>query len=241
MADFTETADRETSSDLYAIRFSGNIGKWFLEVQKNCVLKAIGPKKNLNILEVGGGHGQLIPYLLENDHKITVLSSHPDCRRRIKSYVLNNDVNFVVGDLINLPFPNDYFDVAISIRLIAHCNNWQKLIAELSRVSKSQVIIDYPAKESINIFYNLMYNLKKNSEGSTRPFTVFRKYTIQQEFFKNNYKLDQNIPQFFLPMFLYRKIKSRFFAKFSEIFFKICFLTHFLGSPIIASYKKINK
>jgi 2-polyprenyl-3-methyl-5-hydroxy-6-metoxy-1,4-benzoquinol methylase len=54
-----EYADVETSSEGYARRFSGEVGKYFLEVQTQITLELLKPWPRARVLDVGGGHGQL--------------------------------------------------------------------------------------------------------------------------------------------------------------------------------------
>ena len=66
-----ETADIETSSDGYAGRFAGPSGEWFLRTQLNITLDMLPPvSERPAILEVGGGHGQLTPHLIERGYRV---------------------------------------------------------------------------------------------------------------------------------------------------------------------------
>jgi ubiquinone/menaquinone biosynthesis C-methylase UbiE len=233
-----ENADIETSSDDYATRFNGEVGQWFLDIQSNYVQSCLNDSTIKTVLEVGGGHGQLIDTYLEKELNTTIFSSDEICKKRIQSFIDANKIEFLTGDLINLPFSDNSFDAVIAIRLITHCSNWQKLIKELCRVSKKIVIIDYPPLESSNITYDLLYKFKKSSEGNTRPFTIFKKKTVISEFKNNSLMLEKSYPQFFLPMVIHRKLNNKFISQVIEGFFKITYLTKFFGSPIIASFRK---
>jgi hypothetical protein len=56
---YPETADIHTSSDEYALRFSGPAGEWMLAVQERIALRMVRRFPDATILDVGGGHGQL--------------------------------------------------------------------------------------------------------------------------------------------------------------------------------------
>lgn len=43
MSSFPETADIETASNDYALRFSGEIGAWLLKVQEEATLRMLAP------------------------------------------------------------------------------------------------------------------------------------------------------------------------------------------------------
>ena len=72
-----------TSSDDYARRFSGAVGRYFLEVQTDATLELLRPLAAASVLDVGGGHGQLTGALVEAGLDVTVLGSDPACERRV--------------------------------------------------------------------------------------------------------------------------------------------------------------
>ena len=67
-----ETPDIETSSDAYAQRFSGQVGAWFLRIQEQVILNMLNRWPGASILEVGGGHGQVVGALIRQGHAVTV-------------------------------------------------------------------------------------------------------------------------------------------------------------------------
>src|SRR6185503_17765426 len=79
-----EDADVVTSSDAYARRFAGPVGAWFLDVQARITLELVRPWPRASVLDVGGGHGQLLGPLLDAGHDVTVYGSAESCRERIE-------------------------------------------------------------------------------------------------------------------------------------------------------------
>ena len=230
-----ETADQETSSDLYASRFSGAVGSYFLERQSSIIERFLKDKTK-SVLEVGGGHGQLIPTYLKLGLNTTVVGSNLNCKKRIQTFLDSNHIAFIEAPLNDLPFKNFQFDTAVAIRLLTHSHDWKKLVKELCRVAKTQVIIDYPSKCSSNIFYSLLYPLKKASEKTTRTFYVFTDSEIINAFSNEGFTVQYKEPQFFLPMVIYRKVGSAFFARSLESIFSLTGLTKMFGSPTLISF-----
>lgn len=228
--------DIETASIDYEKRFSGTVGKFFLDRQALLVGRFL-PKKStaLKILEVGGGHCQLSRYFLDQGHQVWIHGS--DEKALWKVAALSKDypeqVHSIVSPFLNLDFPNEFFDVVISIRLISHFDAWKKLIVEFSRVSKRDVIIDFPPKSSFNVFYPILFHLKKKMEGDTRTFLSFDKNEIRSEFKKNGFTTCKSKAQFFFPMVLHRSLKNPGISRALENLASVLGLTKLLGSPLI--------
>jgi SAM-dependent methyltransferase len=131
----TYCPDIVTSSDQYSTRFSGETGKFFLERQEEIFLSFLpSGGRQLSVLDVGGGHGQLTPALLAAGHKIVVHGSSFACKHRI-SYLIS-----VEGDLYDLPFSSRSFDLVMAFRLLPHILDTRKFLAELCQISATQVI-----------------------------------------------------------------------------------------------------
>lgn len=235
-----ETPDIETSSENYAQRFSGPAGEYLLLQQRKALLRVLDEAVFDSVLDVGGGHGQLAPIFIERGCHVTILSSDLVCYKRIQGIADNPYVNFVAGDLINLPFPENSFDLVISVRLISHISDWKKLIAEFCRVSKKSVIIDYPELKSLNWLTPLLFNVKKRIEGNTRTYNSFTKNMLDTEFNLYDYEISKKECQFFLPMFLHRFLKGASILKKTEAYCKRIGLTNFFGSPAIIRADKLS-
>ena len=236
---FPETADIETSSDDYASRFAGEVGAWLLKVQEKATLDLLAPYPNAKILDVGGGHGQLTGSLIDNGYQVTVLGSAEVCKKRIQNFIDANLCSFKVGNVLNLPYPDEAFDIIISYRFLAHLNQWQQFLAELSRVAKHSVIVDYPTVRSINYIAPHLFKFKKNLEGNTRPFTCYEETKIIEFFESLNLRQEGRYPQFFLPMVLHRALKQPRLSSFLEKLSRISGLTHLWGSPVIAKFTQL--
>ena len=79
-ADVPERADVETSSEGYARRFAGPVGRYFLKVQEEITLRLLAPWPRARVLDVGGGHAQLAPPLVAQGHQAVGLRRDRDFR-----------------------------------------------------------------------------------------------------------------------------------------------------------------
>jgi ubiquinone/menaquinone biosynthesis C-methylase UbiE len=230
---FPETADIVTSSDDYAQRFAGEVGAWFLRVQADATLRMLCLYPGARILDVGGGHGQLAPDLVRHGYQVTVLGSDASCQKRIQELIQHNLCAFKVGNVIDLPYADQEFDVVVSYRLLPHVQQWRKCLAELTRVARQAVLIDYPAIRSVNYIAPLLFKLKKSVEGNTRPYTSFKESELLTAFHHNNFRCAERFPEFFFPMVLHRMMKRQHWSVFLENACRFVGFTAILGSPVI--------
>lgn len=230
------TADVETSSDGYAARFSGPVGAWMLAVQERTVRRLLGIPDGATVLEVGGGHGQLAVPLAAAGWRVTVVGSDASCAGRLAPALAAGQVRFVTGDLLSLPFPDRAFDFALSVRLLSHCAPWPRLVAELCRVSRRGVIVDYPTLESLNRIAPALFGAKKRLEGNTRTFTLFTHREVAGAFASDGFLPAGRVAQFFLPMVLHRALRCRPCSAALEALCRGLGLTKRWGSPVLARF-----
>jgi 2-polyprenyl-3-methyl-5-hydroxy-6-metoxy-1,4-benzoquinol methylase len=237
---FLETADIETASEDYARRFAGPVGAYFLQIQVDILLDLLRPDfgPGATVLDVGGGHAQLAVPLAERGCKVTVTGSDASCQTRLAQRLPEGSYAYQTCDMLQLPFPDNSFDVVIAFRLVPHVDRWPLLLAELARVAAKAVIIDYPDIRSSNILNFLFFRLKKKLEGNTRTFGLFSRKQIIQEFARHGLGQPQLVPEFFLPMVLHRKLGSAGISRWLESCCRACGLTRLFGSPIILRVDK---
>lgn len=227
-------ADVETSSEDYARRFAGKTGEWFLAVQKHLTLELLRAERGLSVLDVGGGHAQLAAPLAEAGFDVTVLGSSDECVARVRPLVDAGRVRFASGDLLHAPFQAKSFDVAVCYRLLPHIDAWRGLVAELCRLARRAVLVDYPTRRSLNAFADATFGIKQRVEGNTRPFRVFADAEVLDAFASNGFRVTARRAEFFWPMALHRGLHAAPLSRALEGFAALTGLTAGLGSPVIA-------
>jgi len=233
-----ETPDIVTASEDYARRFSGVAGDYFLAIQNQVLSELLGEMDNGTVLDVGGGHGQLVTVLRKRKCDITILGSDSACHNRIRQMEKNDDLKCITADLLNLPFADCSYDLVTSIRLVSHVTAWERLIDELCRVSKKYVIIDYPTVSSLNVLTPFLFRIKKEIEGNTRTYRSFSHNEIAKQFQANNYSIVAQQGQFFLPMVLYRMLRGARTLQKLESILRHVGITKTLGSPVLLLAEK---
>lgn len=234
----SQRADIETSSDEYASRFSGPVGEYFLKVQEEITLSLLEPWQGCQVLDVGGGHGQLATSLVREGFRVTVAASDTACRARLDKALSPGSLRFEVCDLLALPFEDRSFDVVLAFRLLPHEENWAAQISEMCRVAKHAVIVDYPDIRSFNLFYRRLFALKKGFERNTRKFITFRRRDVVDEFRGRGFGSITLNPEFFAPMVVHRFLRCVPLSRSIEHISRILGLTRLLGSPVIVRARR---
>jgi SAM-dependent methyltransferase len=228
-----EDADVLTSSEGYARRFAGPVGRFFLDRQADSTLDLLRPFPGASVLDVGGGHGQVTGPLVAAGHALTILGSDASCEARVREWTGTGRARFVAGDLVAPPLPERSHDVVLSYRLLPHVRRWPELVATLCRLARLAVVVDYPTRRSVNAASGPLFGLKKGVEGDTRSFIVFSDAEVEREFSRHGFRPTGRRPQFFFPMALHRGLGSAGLARGLEGAASAVGLTRFLGSPVI--------
>jgi ubiquinone/menaquinone biosynthesis C-methylase UbiE len=229
-----EDADIGTSSEEYARRFTGAVGRWFVETQTRVTLGLLRVLPvGASVLDVGGGHAQITPPLIEAGYEVTVAGSDPTCSGRLQPWIADGRCRFEVADLRAMSYADRSFDAVVCFRLLPHSVSWPGLISELCRVARRSVIIDYPSLRSANLVSEYFFGVKRNIELNTRRFMTFTPQEIRRAFAANGFIVQAERPQFLLPMVLHRVANRARLSKAVELPGRVLGLTRWLGSPII--------
>jgi SAM-dependent methyltransferase len=135
--------------------------------------------------------------------------------------------------LLALPFASRSFDVAVAVRLLPHVRNWPRLLAELCRVARSIVVVDYPRISGLNGLTPLLFPLKKRLEGDTRHYRNFRDAELDEILKVCGFAVRERRPQFSLPMALHRRSSGFAVLRAVERVAKRLRITQAVGSPVV--------
>jgi phosphatidylethanolamine/phosphatidyl-N-methylethanolamine N-methyltransferase len=86
-----------------------------------------------NILEVGGGSGEHIPFVKMAYDEYTLVDINPTI---LPKNHLDKKIKFKLADVEKLPFRNRVFDRVICTCLLHHLNNIENALLEIKRVTK---------------------------------------------------------------------------------------------------------
>ncbi|HET7621731.1 MAG TPA: class I SAM-dependent methyltransferase [Gemmatimonadaceae bacterium] len=172
----TDSPDIHTASDAYARRFTGG-GRVALIRQAQCLdrmLDSMGAAP-LRVLDVGGGHAQTTDAVLARGHDVVVHGSDSHCFERLAPIANAHPgrISSCTSSMLALPFANDSFDLVMALRLMAHVSRWRELLAELLRVTRRYLVVDFPILGGVQRLAGRLFRLKMRVEGNTRPFFLY--------------------------------------------------------------------
>ncbi len=98
------------------------------------------------ILDVGCGEGHTTVILLKNlkPKKIIGIDIDPKIIDYANKLYRNYGIKFYVGNVYNLNFANDSFDVVVATEILEHLESPDKAIREMKRVAKKYCLITVP-------------------------------------------------------------------------------------------------
>jgi len=106
-------------------------GRWYSYYHQYQNIFNHDPK---SVLEIGTGNGITAKMLRDNGIQTTTLDIDPETKPD------------VIGSVLQLPFKNNSFDIAVAFEILEHLpfSSFSAAIKELTRVSKKYVIISLP-------------------------------------------------------------------------------------------------
>jgi SAM-dependent methyltransferase len=164
---------------------------------------------------------------------VTVQGSDEACARNLRELHGKLTCNFVLGSFDALPCEDESFDVVLAVRLISHLENWPRALAEMCRVARLAVVVDYPSTKALNALAPLMFGLKKSIEGNTRTYRSFAPQELADAFAANGYRVTREAKEFALPMGLHRLTHSAAPMRGLEAALRSAGVTNLVGSPVI--------
>ncbi len=165
--------------------------------------------KNGKLLEAGSGLGKWVNYFHVRGYDITGIDYSQVAVDELKKY--NSEFNVVLGDITDIPFGDETFDVYLSFGVLEHLEkdeNLHKAISEAYRVLKKQgiAIITIPYLNFANFKYALENH--KQFKKQTRNFFEYN-YTTKEflkHFNKKQFDVLELVPEN-IPLILKRNKK----------------------------------
>lgn len=150
-------------------------------------------KEGKKALDIGCGPGIMAEGLLEKNYSVACVDAAPSMINLVKEkFSSNPKITAGTGDVNELNFPDNSFDLIIAMGLLEYLGDQEKALQEIKRVAKTggQIIITFPNKTSPCRIFN------RSAAFLTKPFSkVLRKILKKpkQSLTHKEYTLKQTI------------------------------------------------
>jgi ubiquinone/menaquinone biosynthesis C-methylase UbiE len=231
---YAHYADQRVAEGFDRLRFSGPIGELVAETQARVLLDFAGELTGTSVLDVGTGTGRAALVLARHGAQVTGVDASAEMLQvgEARARAEGLAVKFLQGDAHQLPFPNDHVDLSVSLRVLMHTPGWRQCIAELCRVTRRRIIIDYPASRSVAAVQALARRLKQALGGNTEAYRVFSDRAIADTFEAHGFRITRVHRLFTLPIAIHKTIGSRAFTERIEAAGGAIGLLRLFGSPV---------
>jgi len=223
-------------------RYGGPFGQYLENLEVETFLSMIDPESE-RILDLGAGTGKLsIPLILKSKEVLSVDSSANMLRvAGLKSHKLNIEIKAIISDAHYLSFKDRTFDCVVSSRLLMHLIDWERGIKEICRVSKKELVIDFPSNLSFASLDILFKRIKRFFLPETQVYNKYSIGDVTKEIKKNGFQVVQTRKEFFIPFTLHRLFNHPKISNKIERIFRKFYITELFGNPVtIKAIRKNN-
>lgn len=202
-------AKKEVVDSYDADRFNAIGGKCVDSIQKNIVLKYLA--KGALIADVGAGTGRFSLFLAQKGFKVTSIDYSQNMLKILQERAKKSKLNIstIRADITKI-FQAKKFDAIVSVHVLMHINEWEKVIDNISRLLKPNglAIIEFPHKGGTSIFgraiRKFLCAVKSSSQWTKTNPQVFSKQELICAFEENNMSVQEFAMCFSIPQTVYR-------------------------------------
>jgi hypothetical protein len=93
--------------------------------------------------------------------------------------------------------------------VLMHTPDWRQCVAELCRVARRKVILDFPSRTSIAALQALSRRVATAAGAHVEAYRVFSEAQIRRELRQHGFRVTRTHRQFVLPIALHKRVGSR--------------------------------
>ena len=227
-------ADSDVAEGFDALRFSGPIGRYLAREQATLLRTALAPVPGKVVVDVGTGTGRLALVLAAAGAAVTGLDASGEmldvARRRAADAGLTLDLSR--ADAHALPLPDQSVDAAVSSRVLMHVPDWQRCVAELCRVARWRVVIDFPSARSLAALESAMRRRQQRAGRAVEAYRVLTERDVAEALGTHGFRVVHVHRQFVLPIALHKTVGSLALTRGLEGALSLVGLLRLFGSPV---------
>jgi ubiquinone/menaquinone biosynthesis C-methylase UbiE len=231
---YTHYADPTVAEGFDALRFGGPIGQYLADTQREFLADALAPLAGRIVLDVGTGTARSAIGLAAAGAKVIGLDASADMLRvaRGRLAAAGTAAALGVADAHHLPLADRSVDAAISLRVLMHAIDWRACLAELCRVARSRVVVDFPARASAAAVESCTRKVAHAFGRKTEPYAVLAERDVIEAFQRRGFRVVTIRREFVLPIALHKAIGALAFTRPAERLLAAAGLRRLFGSPV---------
>lgn len=232
---YSHYADTGVAEGFDALRFGGPIGRWLLETQERVLREALSPARAPLIADVGTGTGRAAIGLASAGARAIGLDFSEEMlsvARTRATQARVSPVTFARADAHALPLATASVDAAVSLRVLMHAIDWRLCLAELCRIARWRVVVDFPSSRSLAAIESAARRRRLQAGQRVEAYRVISERQVRDEFARHGFRVAAVHRQFVLPIALHKAIGLRGATRAVEGALAAVGLLRAFGSPV---------
>lgn len=132
-------------------------------------LEKLLPRRGGRLIEIGAGAGRLVDLYAGYDDVYLLDYAHTQLRQAVER--VGPHARYVQGDIYNLGFPDNFFDVVVTVRVLHHVLDLPAAFEEISRIVKpgGLYVMEFANKRNLKAILRYLAGRGRNGE---KPFSL---------------------------------------------------------------------
>lgn len=231
---YAHYADTAVAEGFDALRFSGDVGRFLLQEQAALLHEALDPEPDRTILDVGTGTGRAAIGLARAGARVIGLDASAEMLGvgRTRADQAGVTLGLAVADAHALPLADRSVDATVCLRVIMHAIDWPRALAELCRVSRWRVVIDFPSARSAAAIESAIRRRRQARGHAVEAYRVLSEREVIAALAANGFRVVTIRRQFVLPIALHKAVGAFTMTRGCERLLAAVGALRLFGSPV---------